>query len=466
MNVDLAVLGGGSAGFAAAIKAAEMNASVALIEGGTLGGTCVNIGCIPSKTLIRAAEARFRRTHHGFAGIPAGDGTVDWSRVREQKDQLVSDLRRARYADVLRSYDAIRLFPQRGVLEERYTVRLADGETIRARKVVVATGSSPWAPPIPGLAESGFLDNASLMAIDRLPESLVVLGASAVGLELGQAFARLGVRVTVLEALGRVVPAEDPAVGAQLQTFFEDEGISIRTGVAIERVSRDSDGYTVSFRGSGKLEDVRAAQLLVATGRRANTTGFGLREAGVKFGRKGEIETNEFLQTANPNIFAAGDVVGDPMFVYVAAHGGTVAAGNALGDERHRYDISVVPRVTFTDPAVASVGITEDQAAQRGLRVTVAPLGMDFVPRALAARDTRGFIKLIAEKDSRKLVGAHIIASEAGDMITEPALAIKHGLTIDDLTATLHPYLTLSEGIKLAAQSFDKDAAQLSCCAG
>ncbi len=459
---DLAIVGGGSAGFAAAIKAAELGARVAMAEGGTLGGTCVNVGCVPSKTLIRAAEAQHRRVHHGFQGIPTTDGRPDWGTVRAQKDDLVSELRQAKYWKVLRSYESVTLLEQRAEVTSGHSVRLADGRTITAGKILVTTGASPWAAPIPGLADVGYLDNVTAMALERLPESLIVIGASAVGLELAQMFARLGVKVTVLEALPRVVPAEDPDVGNALGDYLRAEGLAVHAGVQIEQVDRAGDRYTVSFKDGGKA---RAEQLLVATGRRANTKGFGLETVGVTLGKKGEIVVNEFLQTANPDICAAGDVLGDPMFVYVAAYGGTVAAENALTGNVRRYDLTALPKITFTDPAVASVGLTEDQARAAGLEPLVSKLPLEHVPRSLAARDTRGFVKLVADAATRKIIGAHILAAEAGEMITEPALAIKFGLTIEDLTATFHPYLTLSEGIKLAAQTFNKDVAKLSCCA-
>ncbi len=462
---DLLIVGGGSAGFAAAIKGTELGARVAIAEGGTLGGTCVNVGCIPSKTLIRAAQARHQRTHHGFEGIPTSDGGPVWPRVRDQKDQLVAELRRAKYWEVLRSHERITLFQERAALASDHAVRLADGSVLQAGKILVTTGASPWAPSIPGLAEARYLDNASAMALDRLPRSLTVLGASAVGLELAQMFARLGVRVTVLEALPRVVPAEDPAIGEALGDYLRVEGLELHTGVHVERVSRAVGGVTVRYCEAEDARSALAEQLLVATGRRANTKGLGLDTVGVALCQKGEIVVNEFLQTTNPHIYAAGDVIGDPMFVYVAAYGGALAAENALTGNARRYDLSALPRVAFTDPAAASVGLTEAEARARGIEPLVAHLPLEHVPRALAARDTRGFVRLVADAESRKLVGAHILAAEAGEMITEPTLAIKLGLTIEDLASAFHPYLTLSEGIRLAAQAFTRDVAKLSCCA-
>ncbi len=462
---DFLVVGGGSAGFAAAIKAADLGARVALAEGGTLGGTCVNVGCVPSKTLIRAAEAQHRRVHHGFRGIPATDGQPDWPTVWAEKDALVAELRQAKYWDVLRAYSSITLFQERAAFVSNREVRLASGRTLTAGKIVVTTGSSPWAAPIPGLAEAGYLDNASAMALERLPHSLVVIGGSAVGLELAQMFARLGVGVTVLEALPRIVAVEDPDISNALADYLRSEGLEVYTDVRVNRVSRGRDGYEVQYRASSAARIGRAEQLLVATGRRANTAGFGLETIGVTLGTKGQIVVDEFLQTTNPYVYAAGDVIGDPMFVYVAAYAGALAAENALTGNERRYDLSALPKVTFTDPAVSSVGLTESEARAQGIEPLVSKLPLEHVPRALAAHDTRGFIKLVADAGTKKLIGAHILAAEAGEMITEPTLATKLGLTIDEVTATLHPYLTLSEGIKLAAQAFTKDVAKLSCCA-
>lgn len=462
---DLLVVGGGSAGFAAAIKGADLGARVAMTESGPLGGTCVNVGCVPSKTLIRAAEAQHRRVHHGFRGIPMTDGEPDWPTLRAEQDALVTELRQSKYWNVLRAYPSITLLQERATLVSGREVRLASGRPVIAAKIVVTTGASPWAPPIPGLAEAGYLDNASAMALERLPQSLIVIGGSAVGLELAQLFARLGVRVTVLEALPRVMPAEDADIGNALGDYLRSEGLEVHTDIQIDRVSRVSDGYAVQFRAGSDERTARASRLLVATGRRANTVGFGLEGIGVTLGAKGQIVVNESLQTTNLDVYAAGDVIGDPMFVYVAAHGGALAAENALTGNERRYDLSALPKVTFTDPVVASVGLSEHQARAQGIDPLVSKLPLEHVPRALAARDTRGFIKLVADAGAKKIIGAHILAAEAGEMITEPTLAIKVGLTIDDVTSTFHPYLTLSEGIKLAAQAFTKDVAKLSCCA-
>lgn len=461
---DLLVLGGGSAGFAAAIRGAELGARVTLVEGGTLGGTCVNVGCVPSKTLLRAAEVRHRAAHHPFHGVRTEAKDLDLPAVIAQKDALVAALRQEKYWDVLAAYPNVTLRQGRGTLHADLSVRVGD-ERLTPHRIIVATGASAWAPPIPGLEEAGYLTSTEALALTDLPRSLIVVGGSAVGLEIAQLFARFGSRVTVLEAMPTLVPAEDGEVGAALGAYLREEGVEVWTAVSISRVGRESSGYVVDAVVRQEPRTFRADQLLVATGRRPNTRGFGLEAAGVQVGTKGEILVDEHLQTSRPEIYAAGDVTGDPMFVYVAAYAGHLAAENALNGNVRRYDLSALPRVTFTDPQVASVGLTDAQARAQGIDVAVSTLPLTYVPRALAARDTRGFIKLVADRRSSQLVGAHILAAEAGEMIQEPALAIRHGLRVDDLAAAFHPYLTLSEGIKLAAQAFRKDVKKLSCCA-
>ena len=462
---ELAVIGAGSAGFAAAIKAVELGARVVMVQDGALGGTCVNVGCVPSKTLIRAAEARHRQAHHAFDGISRSETSVDWSAVRAGKNDLVSALRKAKYEDVLAAYPEITLIEGRAVLDEAGRVHLVDGTALPADRVIVATGSSPWIPDVPGLAESGYLDSTALLDVQTLPASLAVLGAGPVGIELAQAYARLGVKVTVL-VRSRVLSKEDLEVSAELTSHLRDEGIEVLTGVTLESVERTDAGRLLRMSAAdGAVHTLEVEELLVASGRRGNTTGMGLEAARVEIGRSSEIVVDDRLRTANARVFAAGDVTGCDMHVYVAARAGILATENVLGDDQS-LDLSVLPRVTFTDPAVASVGLTEESARSAGIEPLVSKLPLEHVPRALAARNTRGFVKLVADATTRRIVGAQIVASEAGEMIIEPALAIRFGLTIEDLSSTLHPYLTLAEGIKLAALTFDKNVATLSCCAG
>ena len=461
---DLMVIGGGSAGFAAAIKAAELGARVALVEAGTIGGTCVNIGCVPSKTLIKAAEVCYRAAYPHFEGLPICPTPTDWPRVVQQKDALVTALREDKYVHVLDIYPAIRLLRGRARLTSERTVEV-DGVAYHPDKIILATGSHPWVPPIPGLNEAGYLDSTDVLSLSTLPESMIVVGGGAIGLELEQLLHRFGVQVTILEGLPFVAGFTEPEISEALTLYLEEEGIRICTNVRIQHVERKEGRYYVKTLRDGETEVCTAEQLLVATGRRPTTTGLGLENAGVQIGQRGEILVNEYLQTNNPHIYAAGDCIGDPMYVYVAAYAGGLAAENALTGAGRVYDLSALPHVVFTDPQVASVGLTERQAQDKGYRVKTSTLPLKNVPRAIVSRDTRGLIKLVAEADTERLLGAHILSVEAGEVVQEAVLAVRFRLSLKDIVETFHPYLTMVEGIKLAALTFEKDVSRLSCCA-
>lgn len=464
---DLLVIGGGSAGFAAAIRASELGFRVGLIHEGVIGGTCVNIGCVPSKALIRAVETYHQAGQRRFKGIQTLAGPLHWPQVIAHKEELVAELRRSKYVDVLAEYPNITWIEGRARVRTDHRVEV-NGEVYPYRKLLLATGASPWIPPIPGLAETPYLTSTSALSLSELPRSLLVLGANAVGLELAQLYARAGVAVTVLEVLPRIVPFEDEAISQALQAALEEEGLRFLTAFKTERVSYHDRRFVVQGTVEGSPEEITltAEQLLVATGRRANTAGMGLEEAGVHLGRRGEVLVDETLRTSHPDIYAAGDVTGRDMFVYVAAYAGQLAAENALTEAGLVYDGSVIPRVTFTDPQVASVGLTEAQARERGYTIKVSMLPMEHVPRALVGRDRRGLVKLIVNAADDRLLGAYILAPEAGEMISIAVLAMRFGLTTAQLRQTLFPYLTYSEALKLAVLALEKDVTRLSCCAG
>jgi len=460
---DLIILGGGSAGFAAAIQAHELGRTVLMVNAGTIGGTCVNVGCVPSKTLIRAAEALHRGGRHAFAGIRGEATLVDFEAVIRQKDELVSQLRQAKYVDVLDAYDRVKLIEGEARLESSRTVRVS-GVVYEASSILVATGARPWLPDIPGLAESDPLDSTSAFELTRLPESMIVLGGRYIALEIAQMFARLGTKVTVLQRSGRILPTEDADLTEALTGYLRDESLRIETSVRVHEVRREGSGVVVRALVGDEEQEFSAERILCATGRRANTENLGLEEIGVRLSSQGEILVDEHLQTPQPGIFAAGDVIGEPAFVYTAAYEGRLAAANALSPEPQRRDYRALPWVIFSDPQVAGVGLNELEAARAGIEVDVARLDLKNVPRALAARDTRGFIKLIRRRGSDELIGARILAPEGGEQIMEAALAIRHGIGVSDLASAFHPYLTQAEGIKLCAQTFGKDVAKLSCC--
>jgi len=292
-----------------------------------------------------------------------------------------------------------------------------------------------------------------------------VLGGGYVGAELAQMFARVDVAVT-LAFRSRLLPAAEPEIGAALARYLRDERIEIREGLAYRSVRRTEHGIVLEALQHGEAISIEAEQLLLATGRQPNTEELALDEVGIERAAHGAIKVDAHMRTTRTGVYAAGDVTGRDQFVYMAAYGAKLAAENALEGDRRRYDASSMPAIVFTDPQVASVGLTEAQARAQGLRVKTSVLPLEHVPRALAARDTRGLIKLVADSTNDRLVGAHVLAPEGADSIQTAVLAIKHGLTVRDLADTLFPYLTTVEGLKLAAQAFEKDVAKLSCCAG
>jgi mercuric reductase len=471
VDYDLIVIGTGGGGMAAVIKAVELGYRAAIIEGGTIGGTCVNIGCVPSKTLIRAAEAYHKASHHGFSGVRTLAEGVDWPALMQHKDELVAEMRQSKYVDVLASYgENITVIRGWARLKADHNVILDDGRIFSANKIVIATGARPNILPLPGIETVEVLNSTTAMALKTQPESLLVIGGRAVALELGQTFARLGTRVTILQRSPRLIPDHEPEIAEEVAEALRTEGVTIHTGVTPQAI-REENGYkVVSVEINNEQREFRAEQVLMATGRRPNTQGLGLAEVGVELDERGFIIVNDRMETTNANIFAVGDVTNRPEFVYVAAAAGGIAAANALTDEGKSLNLNILPEVIFTDPQIAKVGLTEAESVANGYDIKVSRLPLSYVPRALAARDTRGLIKLVAEQGSDRLLGAHVLAAEGGEMIQTAALAVKFGLeygfTVENLQELLFPYLTQVEGIKLAAQTFEKDVTQLSCCAG
>ena len=463
VDYDLVVLGAGSAAFAAAIKASEAGYTVALVEHGTVGGTCVNVGCVPSKALLRAGELAWAAGHHPFAGLSTSSGAVDLRAVVAQKDELVRDLRQMKYADLVDDYGF-------AVIEGhgRFTspeVLDVDGRSIRARVYLVATGASPAVPAIPGLAEAGFLTSTSALELTEVPKRLVVIGANAIGLELGQFFLHVGAEVTFVDVAERIAPFEEPEVSEALASVLRSQGATIHTAAQVLGVQRREGQVEVTVSVGERQFDLVADDVLVATGRRPNTGELGLDVAGVTLDGRGALVVDDQLRTANPRIYGAGDVTGAPQFVYVSAYEGALAVDNALLGAGRTVDFTGLPRVTFTAPQVAGAGLTEAQAVAAGFEVETSVLPLSAVPRALVNHDTVGLVKLVAEAGTGRLLGASVVADGAGEVIQTAVLAIRHGITTAELAATFHPYLTMVEGLKLAAQTFTRDVAKLSCCA-
>lgn len=467
---DLAIIGSGSAAFAAAIRARDLGARVVMVERSTTGGTCVNVGCVPSKALLRAGEVHHLAAVHRLTGIATAAGSVDLRALVTQKQELVATLRREKHEDLLAEY-GIELVRGNARFTDPHTLTV-DGRTaphdeftVHAHKYLVATGAVPAVPPIPGLEAAGYLTSTSALELDTVPESLAVIGANAIGLELGQFFGHVGAQVTFFDVLDRVAPFEEPEISDALATVLRDQGAPVHAPTEIISVECDGDKRVIVAAVAGEHRRIVVDHVLVATGRRPNTTDLSAETAGITLDERGAIVVDDQLRTSNPDVFAAGDVTSGPQFVYVAAHEGTVAAENALGRPPRSMDLAALPRIIFTSPQVAAAGLTEQAATDAGHRVKTSVLPLSVVPRALVNRDTTGLVKIVADAVTDEVLGVHVLADGAGDVIQAGIYAIKFGLTTTDLAETWAPYLTMAEGLKLAAQTFTRDVAKLSCCA-
>ncbi len=462
-DYDLVIIGSGSAGFAAAITAREQGARVIMIERGTLGGTCVNIGCVPSKTLLRAAEAYHAAGHHPFRGIETRAGDVDLGQTVAQKNDLVSYLRQVKYSNLIGEYDW-EIVQGEACFTGADTLAVGD-RTIRAAAFLIATGAQPAVPPIPGLGDAGYLTSTEALDLTAVPRSLVIIGAGYIALELGQLFRHLGSEVMLLQRGARLLPDAEPEVGEAVGAMLTRAGIRVLASTHVQRVERDEQGRRLSIETNGTAEVLETEKILVAAGRSPNVESLNLSAAGVEIDRRGAVVVDAQLRTTNPRIFAAGDATLCPQYVYVAAYQGGLAVENALTGANRPCDLTALPGVIFTDPQIATVGLTEAQAQAAGHEVKTAVLPIDAVPRAQVNYEVVGIFKLVADATTSRVLGAHIVAGNAGDVIYAATLAVKHGLTVADLVESFAPYLTMAEGLKLGALAFDRDVAKLSCCA-
>ena len=460
----IAVIGTGGAAMAAAITSAERGARVTLIDRGTIGGTCVNLGCVPSKIMIRAAHIAHLRAGSPFdAGLSAAAPKVDRWPLLAQQQARVDELRAVKYEALIADNPNITLLRGEAKFRDSNTLVVllsASGEQlVPFDHALITTGASPAVPDVSGLAGTPFWTSAEALACEQLPRHLTVYGGSAVALELSQAFLRLGTEVTLV-ARSTLLSKQDPLIGETLKGLLEHEGMRILTRRSARNVSHADGLFTVDVGD----EAIVGNRLLIATGRRANTAGLRLDAVGVKTRADGAIVVDDHARTSAENIYASGDCTDQPQFVYVAAAGGSRAAANMTGGDA-TLDLRTMPAVVFTDPQVATVGLSEADARRQGIETDSRTLTLDNVPRALVNFETHGFIKMVAEAASGRLLGVQALAADAGELIQSAALAIHNDMTVADLAAQLFPYLTMVEGLKLCAQTFTKDVKQLSCCA-
>jgi pyruvate/2-oxoglutarate dehydrogenase complex dihydrolipoamide dehydrogenase (E3) component/uncharacterized membrane protein YdjX (TVP38/TMEM64 family) len=454
---NLVVIGAGSAGLVSAYIAAAVKAKVTLIEKDRMGGDCLNTGCVPSKALIKTARLLAQIRHAEAYGVKGAAGEVDFPAVMQRIRRVIKEIEPH---DSVERYTGLGveclLGEARIVSPWEVEVALKDGGTRRlsTRAIVVAAGAEPFVPPIPGIESAGTLTSETLWDLRELPRRLVVLGGGPIGCELAQAFARLGSRVTQVEMLPRLLPREDPEVSEMLRRKFADEGIQVLVDHKAERF----EGKVLVASHAGREVKVEFDRVLCAVGRVARTKGYGLQALGIPTTRTRTIETNEYLQTRYPNIYACGDVAGPYQFTHTASHQAWYAAVNALFAplRKFRADYSVIPWATFTDPEVARVGLSENEAKEQGVAHDVTVFGIDELDRAIADGTAHGMVKVLTAPGSDRILGATIVGEHAGDLIAEFVAAMRHGLGMNKILGTIHIYPTLAEANKYAAGAWKK----------
>jgi len=466
---DLLVLGSGSTAFAAAIKAAELGKSAVMTESRTVGGTCVNRGCLPSKNLIEAARIYWEAQHPRFPGLGGKRLDLDFRRLIEGKDEVIREYRGKKYQSIVDESDQIKIVKGHARLVDAHTAAV-DGRWVVGDQVLIATGSRPALPAIQGLETVPYLTSDLLTSDEPMelfdqPRSLAIIGGGYIALELAQLFQRLGTPVTLIQRSPQLLTGYEPEVQAEIENVISGEGVDLRLGASVRGARTESDGVAVVLEDG----EIRAHRLLLATGRTPNTDDIGLEMAGVARDDRGFLPVDEHLRTNVRNVWAAGDVIGQhtgaQMATPVGAHDGNIAAGNALGAEPRKVDHHVIPRTIFTDPQIATVGLTDEEANGAGYRCSCNTVPIRIVPRAGAVREERGLIKMVAEGATGKVLGVSMVGRDAGEVIHEAAMGMRFGATLHDFIDMVHVYPTMAEALKIAALSFFKDVEKMSCCA-
>jgi mercuric reductase len=469
---DLLILGRGAAAFSATIKASEMSngqMSIAMIGVGPLGGTCVNVGCVPSKYLLEASHSVFKPEHPTMAGIHTTQVKYDFSEVMNGLRSYVAQARDSKYVKVIENYSNVKLFTGFGKFVDKKTIKLYDPEgneiaMVSGSNILIATGSHPAIPNIEGLKETGFLTSDTIWELNDLPESVAIIGGGAIGLEIGQALLHFGSRVTVIEALDTLLPQTEPEIGSVMKKHLEEEGMKFFLRARVSAVSSSGRGKSIEVITHKGKEKIEVQEIIVATGRQPNTEYLNLEVAGVDTDSRGQIITSDKMKTSAPGIYAAGDCVSKKMFLEtLAAREGVIAVSNMFGEDL-KIDYDSTAWAVFANPQVAGVGMTESEFSKKNGSCSSRVFSLENLTKASIMGETEGIIKITVDPKDNRVVGMHIIAPNATDIITEGAYAVKNGYTIDDIIATSHIFPSISEGIKLAAQSFIRDISKMACC--
>ena len=442
---DMTIIGGGSGGLTAARVATSLGANVLLIDKEQLGGDCLRYGCVPSKSLIHVARVVQQAKDAAKLGLMSADLGVDMAKVTAYVQGVIS--RVAESEEVYAEGVTVRF----GKVSFNSATKLSlNGESISSRKTLITTGSRPAVPRVEGLEETGYLTNEGVFDLLHLPASIIVVGGGPVGVELGQAFERLGARVTIIQGPSRILPREDQEVSETVASVLKSEGVDIVTNARFVKASHNGDTKVVTTKQGDQLLDFEAEEIILAAGRRPNVEGLNLEAAGVKYDNQG-IKVDEYLRTSTTRILAIGDVTGGYLFTHVAAYQAGVAVRNALVPvAKKKVDYRVVPWCTFTDPEAARVGLTPDEAEKQYKRVRIVKFPWAEIDRAQVEGKTTGFIKLVLAGKRDEIVGAHMVGARAGELLGEMALAMQNNLALNDIYNTIHVYPTMSSGIQQA----------------
>lgn len=462
---DMIIIGGGAGAFAAAIRADEHKAKTAMINTGLpLGGTCVNVGCVPSKRLLRSAEIMHLAKNHQFPGLELDIKRFDFQALVKDERDLVLRMRKEKYEKVLGGLESVSFIDGRTGFVSENDVEV-NGEILRGGKIIIATGSKAKIPPIEGIEEAGYLTHVEALKLKRLPETLIIIGAGPVSIEFAQMFSRFGSKVTIIKRSAGILRFAEAELTSRLEELLIAEGVDIITVKTFNHVRRNNGKKVLNFSVAGEVKEITSDEILVAAGKTPNTHDLDLDAAGVETDAKGAIVVNEFLQTTKQHIYAVGDVNNLPArYEPTAGREGTLAAENALTGSTHGIDYDTVPFTVFTDPQLAGVGLTEDEQMERMGRCNCRTVSFENVPKAIIMNRTEGLIKMVIHPLNEQVMGVHILAPDAGEMIAEAMVLVKNKNTIDDVVNSLPMFPTLSESLKLAALSFKKNISGLSCC--
>jgi len=462
---NLIIIGGGAGAFAAAIRANELKAKTAMVNSGLpLGGTCINVGCVPSKRLLRAGGVLHLAKNHKIPGVELEVKKFDFPALIQDELNLVAQMRREKYENVLRALESVSLLEGYAKFISQNEIRV-NQETLRAEKFIIATGSKAAVPAIEGLEQAGYITHIQALKPEQLPQKLIIIGAGPVSIEFAQMYSRFGSKVTIVKRSPGILRFAEPELTDRLAEILQSEGIDIITATAFKRVRRENGKKVIVISVDGKDIKVAADEIFLAAGKTPNTKDIGLDVAGVKIDRRQAVVVNEIFQTTRPHIFAVGDVTNQPArYEPTAGREGTLAAGNALNGSRESIDYDTVPFTIFTDPQLAGVGLTEQEDIKRLEVCNCRTISFENVPRAIIMNRTEGLIKMVIHPSSEQIMGVHILAPDAGELIAEAMMLVKNKNTVDEVVNSLPMFPTLAESLKVAALSFKRDISRLSCC--